>query len=49
MLLMNVYCETPLHYASRKGKVDAIKVLLEKGANIDHVDNVSKITLYECL
>ena len=41
--------QTPLHYASDSGKIDAIKVLLEKGANIDHVNNVSKITLYECL
>ena len=32
---------TPLHYASGNGQVDSIKILLDKGANIDHVDNVS--------
>ena len=33
--------ETPLHRASWNGEVDSIKILLDKGANIDHVDNVS--------
>ena len=32
---------TPLHHASWYGQVDSIKILLDKGANIDHVDNVS--------
>ena len=28
------------------GQVDAIKLLVAKGANIDHANNVSEITLY---
>ena len=39
--------DTPLHVASLNGQVEAIALLLQKGANIDKVNNVSKITLYE--
>ena len=38
---------TPLHYALRDGNIDVITLLLEGGANIDKVDNVSYITLHE--
>ena len=38
---------TPLHVASWNGELEAIALLLQKGANIDKVNNVSKITLYE--
>ena len=33
--------ETPLHDASRQGQVEAIDMLLNKGANINHTNNVS--------
>jgi ankyrin repeat protein len=33
---------TPLHLASRKGNIDAMKILLERGANINAVDQVFK-------
>ena len=38
---------SPLHDASEHGRVDAIKLLLDRGANIHHVDRISNITLYE--
>ena len=34
--------DTPLHVASRKGNVGAIQLLLQKGANINEANNVSK-------
>ena len=37
---------TPLHIAASHGKDDAVKVLLEKGANIDAVDNVSYMYMH---
>ena len=36
---------TPLHDASERGQIEAITLLLQKGANINKVNNVSKITL----
>ena len=38
-------CNTPLHDASRNGEVDAIKLLLEKGANVNDVNIVSCISV----
>ena len=39
--------DTPLHRASYNGEVEAMTLLLQKGANIDKVNNVSKSKLYE--
>ena len=36
--------ETPLHAASRGGKLKVIQLLFDKGASIDEVDEVSDIT-----
>ena len=32
---------TPLHYASYRGHVDVVRILLDRGANIEAIDNVS--------
>ena len=32
---------TPLHWASRRGRTDIMKVLLEEGADVNAKDNVS--------
>ena len=32
---------TPIHDAASRGKEDVVKVLVEKGANINAVNNVS--------
>ena len=37
---------TPLHIVASYGKNDAVKMLLEKGANIDAVDNVSYMYMH---
>ena len=37
---------TPLHSAAYSGNDDAVKMLLEKGANIDAVDNVSYMYMH---
>ena len=37
---------TPLHIAASSGNDDAVKMLLEKGANIDAVDNVSYMYMH---
>ena len=33
--------DTPVHNAARRGEEDVVKVLVEKGANITAVNNVS--------
>ena len=34
-------CWTPLHWASRVGKPDCVRLLLDRGAHIEAKDNVS--------
>ena len=41
------YGRTPLHIASIEGHGSIVHLLLEKGANINAVDNVSYTTLYD--
>ena len=41
-----IHFSTPLHMAAYEGQVDAIKVLLENGANKDAVDEVDKTALH---
>lgn len=38
----------PVHSASRIVEIGVIKLLLEKGSNVNPMDNVSDITLYDC-
>ena len=33
--------DTPLHWAARRGKEDVVKVLVEKGADVNAVNSVS--------
>ena len=44
--MIYIYCllkdnKTPLHFAAEKGSQASVKVLLDKGAIVDHVDKVS--------
>ena len=41
------YGKTPLHKASVESHISIVHLLLEKGANINAVDNVSYTTLYD--
>lgn len=34
--------QTPLYYAARKGHLEMAKLLVEKGADIQHTDNNNK-------
>ena len=34
--------QTPLYYAARRGHLEMCKLLVEKGANVEHVDNTNK-------
>lgn len=34
--------QTPLYYAARKGHLDMCKLLVERGANVEHLDFTSK-------
>ena len=33
--------DTPLHYASLEGRLDCVRLLLDRGAHIEAKDNVS--------
>ena len=39
--MFSQFGDTPLHFAANSGEEDVVKVLVEKGANIDAVNNVS--------
>jgi ankyrin repeat protein len=34
--------QTPLYYAARRGHLDLCKMLIEKGADVNHLDNSGK-------
>ena len=42
----NEYGFTPLHMASRKGRIEVVKLLLEKGAQIEAKDNLGRTPLH---
>ena len=35
------YLGTPLHYVARRGDTDTVKILIEKGADVNAKDEVS--------
>jgi len=37
---------TPLHYAAMMGRVEVMKYMIEKGANINHVNNTGSTPLH---
>ena len=43
--LKNQWNATPLHYAARSGKLDSVKALIAKGANVNAKNN-SNVTSY---
>ena len=38
--------QTPLFYAAREGKLEVCKLLVEKGVDVDHMDNRKQIALH---
>jgi len=38
----DIHGQTPIYYASRDGRIDVIKLLLQWGADVNHKDNISK-------
>lgn len=37
--------QTPLYYASRRGHLEMCKLLIEKGANVTHLDTHNKTAI----
>lgn len=40
----DVHGQTPIYYASRDGRADVIKLLLQRGADVNHKDSISNQT-----
>jgi ankyrin repeat protein len=38
------YGQTPLYYASRDGRLETVKLLVESGADINHTDGLQSQT-----
>lgn len=38
----NLAGQTPLYYSARRGHLEACRALLEKGADVAHIDNSGK-------
>lgn len=41
----NLAGQTPLYYAARRGHLEICKILLEKGADVAHVDKKGKTAI----